>query len=403
MNRDSLVRHPGLLWSAFIVVHVWTMWLGIVVVPGVLGDVTGVYRFWVQNAQNGAGVVGIATPWVYPILALVPLFIPSITGLANYTLTWLIMISLGDAIAFFYLIRGATSPAPRARAAWWWLAAIVALGPVVLGRLDSVVTPIAIWAMLFVVSRPRVAGFLMAVGAWIKVWPVAIGIAAVVIMRARWRIVVSAVVTSAVVVAAGLVAGAGTNLLSFISTQSTRGLQIESPAASWFLMAIAQGSRAWHVYFDNAMLTYQVSGPGVDAVAGVMTWIMIGGIIAAVAVMAFRAREGVRLFPAATLALVSALIAFNKVGSPQYFTWFIPVIIAGLVINGRHWNSVAALCLVEMALTQLIYPWDYDQITNPAMPAVLILALRNVGEGVLYCWAMVMLVRGDKSERLKRS
>ena len=391
-----LFSHPGLLWLAFVLAHVWLIWLGVAVAPGSLGDVAGVYRFWVDNALHGFFLVGVTTPWVYPPLALVPIFIPVIAGLNNYVLAWLIMVTIGDAIAFFYLIRGFTRPAPRYLAAWWWVAALVALGPVALGRLDSVVTPIAIWAMLFVLTRPRLAGVLMAIGAWIKVWPGAILVAAIVLVKARWRVLATFAVTSAVVLAAALAAGAGGKALSFIGYQQDRGIQIESLAATWFMWVAGAHTGAAEVYFDNDMLTYQVHGQGVGEVATLMTWVMAVAVIGTLMLTAFarrRALAPVRLFPAAVLALVMALIAFNKVGSPQYLVWLIPPVIAGLVIDRRRFASIAVVSLIAILLTQLIYPWIYDDIISARPMGLVVLTVRNLLELALFVWALDLVAR----------
>ena len=384
------------MWLAFIAAHVWLIWLGMVVVPGALGDLFGVYRFWVNTALGGGPLVGITAPWVYPPLALIPLFIPAIVGSNGYVLAWLVMVTIGDLIAFYYLIRGFTRPAPRALAAWWWIGALVALGPVALGRLDSVVTPLAVWALLFVLTRPRVAGVLMALGAWIKVWPGAILIAAILVAQRRWRILVAFVATSVIVLGAALAMGAGTNALSFIGYQNSRGLQIESPAATWFMWLAGTGNGSAQVYFDNDMLTYQVTGPGSAIVASAMTWLMVIAVIATVTLTALGARRDnapVSLLPAVTLALVMALIAFNKVGSPQYFVWLVPPIIAGLIIDRRRFSPLATVALVATLLTQVIYPWIYVDIIEARLGGLLILTLRNVLELVLFAWAVVLVAR----------
>lgn len=390
------LHHPAALWLSFIVAHVWLIWLGMVVVPGALGDLFGVYRFWVDTALGGGPLVGIATAWVYPPLALVPMFIPAIVGSNGYVLAWLIMVTIGDLIAFHYLIRGFTRPAPRALAAWWWIGALVALGPVALGRLDSVVTPLAIWAILFVLTRPRLAGVLIAIGAWIKVWPGAILIAAVLLTTKRWRLLVAFTITSAAVLAVALAAGAGMNALSFIGYQNSRGLQIESPAATWFMWLAGSGTGSAQVYFDNDMLTYQVTGPGSALVASAMTWLMALAVLLTIGLTAVGARldvAPVRLLPAASLALVMALIAFNKVGSPQYFVWLIPPIVAGLVIDRHRFTGIAAVALIATLLTQVIYPWIYGDIIAARPVGLIVLTLRNLLELGLFAWALVLVTR----------
>ena len=42
------------------------------------------------------------------------------------------------------------------------------------------------------------------------------------------------------------------------------------------------------------------------------------------------------IFPPLALALVTAFIVFNKVGSPQYLTWIAVPLVAGLVLTRRR-------------------------------------------------------------------
>jgi len=338
----------------------------------------------------------VTVAWVYPLLALAPMYLATLAGMQNYVVSWLVVVTILDLIAFAILIRGAHRPAPRAIAAWWWIAALVALGPITLGRIDSVVTPIAILGLLVVLTRPALAGVLLAIGTWIKVWPAALILAAGILIRRRVRLLAGALVLSVIVVPVGLALGAGPNLFSFIGFQSSRGLQIESPAATVFLWLSALGDPATHVYFDEQLLTFQVSGPGVASVAAVSTWVMAAAVVATLGIAAWRARSsanGLRYLPAASLALVLALIAFNKVGSPQYFCWLIPPVLLGLLLDRARFTAVALVCLSVMALTQIVYPWIYSDVINTRPLGLLVLTARNALEIVLFVWMLGLLTK----------
>ncbi len=389
-------NHPATLWGAFIAVHIWLIWMGMVVGPGSLGDVSGVYPFWVDGILSGQFIVGINAPWVYPLVALVPIALPSIAGMGHYVISWLIMVTILDLVGFFFLVRAARVPSARPLAAWWWTLALLALGPVSLGRIDSVVTPITILGMLFLLTRPALAGVLLAVGAWIKVWPAAIVGAAVILLRRRWSVALGAVMFSAVTIVVGLLLGAGANLLSFLGFQGSRGLQIESPAATVYLWFAAIGDPNSQIYFDKDLLTYQVSGLGVSTVAQAMTVIMALAVVATAAVALWRvrhARSGMVYLPAVSLAFVMALIAFNKVGSPQYYCWLIPPILLGLIIDRTRFIPLAVLALASTLLTQMIYPWMYDDVLDVKPLALTLLTLRNLSEVVLFAYAFALVAR----------
>ncbi len=400
------IFRPAVLWLAFVLVHAWLLWLSGIVVPEALGDVTGIYHFWVLGGLSGRYLVGVTTPWVYPVLALIPLFAPVLAGANNYLWGWLGMVTILDAIGFGVLIHWWRPRAPRARAAWWWMGALVALGPIAVGRLDTPVTPLAICALLFVLTRPMLAGALMAVGAWIKVWPAAILLAAIALVRRRLALLFGAVAVTLVVVIVDLALGGGANILSFIGFQSNRGLQIESPAATPFLWLATNPTSGLEVFFDDDILTFEVRGPGVAAAATVVSVLMILGVLAVCVLLWLRLRDAqrdglrvVQYLPAATLAFVMVLIAFNKVGSPQYFTWLIAPIVAGLVIDRSRFAAISALGLVGCVLTQMIYPWVYNDILTLNPIALVALSARNVLELVLLGMSLWLLGRRREQSR----
>lgn len=400
----SVLTKTVVLWLSFIAVHVWLIWLGMVVSPASLGDISGVYTYWMNALQSGEFIVGVTTSWVYPLLAIVPMWLASLGGMHNYVLSWLILVTLVDIVVFAILIRPVPTARVRSLAAWWWILALLALGPVSLGRIDSVVTPLAILALLFLSTRPALAGAFMAIGAWMKVWPGAIFIAAIILVRQRVRVIVGALVVSASVVIVGLLAGAGTNLVSFLQFQGSRGLQIESPGATGYLWAIALGDPAVSIYFDGEMLTYQINGPGTSVVAGVMTWLMAAAIIVTLVAALWRSRRAanpVLYVPSVSLALVMALIAFNKVGSPQYFCWLIPPILLGLIVDRVRFIPVTVIGLATLLVTQIVYPWMYDEVLLATPISVFWLTVRNLLEFVLFAWALKLVLSTQEDSTAK--
>jgi hypothetical protein len=311
-----------------------------------------------------------------------------------YLGTWFVLVCGANAAAFFVLLRWRSQWV----AAWWWLVFLVLLGPIALVRIDSVTVPIVIVALLWVRRSPFWGTVLLTIATWIKIWPIAALAALFVASRLRWRILgVAAAVTATVIAAAtawSLAAGSGIHVLSFIAEQEGRGIQVESPVAVPWLWAAALDVPGSFVYYDKQILTFQVAGAGTAAVSAAMTPVL-AFLIAAVLLLGVRAqRRGARwpaVLPSLTLALTLTLIAFNKVGSPQFISWVAAPIILGLVVNGRAWRTPALLGLGLAALTQVVYPYLYDWllVANPVL--VLVLSLRNLLEFVLLGWALVAL------------
>jgi hypothetical protein len=393
-SRRRWFAHPATLWLAFAAAHVWTSWLNFAAANQPLGDVTGVYWLWVSQVLAGQDIPGITTPWVYPVVALAPLLLASLPGMATYPQNWLVMVSLLDALAFFYLVGGWRRPARRVWAAWWWIAFVVCLGPITLGRLDSVVAPLAVLGLMFLLTRPRLAAVVLTQATWIKVWPAALLLAAVAVMRRRWTIVIVAAVFSVAIVAVAVLCGGGAQLTSFLTQQTSRGIQIESPVATPFIWLSVVQAPGYGIYYDQDLLTFQVTGEGVDLAGDLSNIALVVAVLTVLALGWLRLRRGasgVRLLAPLALALVMCLIVFNKVGSPQYMTWLIAPVVLGLIADRARFAPVAIVSLMMALLTQVFYPFYYDLIlvANPVM--VVVMTVRNALEVVVLAMAVYLL------------
>ena len=385
------------LWLVFGAVHLWLGYLNLYG-PGLpMGDVTYVYLFWVERGLLGNEWVGIDTSWVYPLLALVPMLAAYLFGPALYGSMWLTIVMMLNAVALVAII-GVQERARHAAIAWWWMLFLVLLGPITLGRIDAITVPVAVVAVMLIARHPKWGGALLAVGAWIKVWPAGVLLAALIALRERGAVVAAAVGTSMVVVAAGLALGGASALLTPITEQTGRGLQVEAPISTVWLWAAAAGEWGARVYYDQGILTWQVDGDGSAQAAALMTPLLalVVAVIAALGLIAVRRGvDDVQLFPVLALALVMALITANKVGSPQFATWIAVPVVLGLA--WQRWGGVsfgvpAALALVIAALTQVVYPVLYGNLLALETGMLVVLTARNLLSVVLLGWAVARLV-----------
>jgi hypothetical protein len=309
-------------------------------------------------------------------------------------ISWLGIVTILNAAAFALLVHGRPLRARRALLGWWWLAFLVLLGPIALGRIDSVTTPLAILGLLWLRTRPLWGAVLLTIATWVKVWPVAALLALVVATRHRFTLLGIILGVSAMIIGTAFLLGSGLTVFSFITEQTGRGIQIEAPVAGFWLWAAAFGTPATGIYYDMQILTYQIIGSGTGPVSAIMTP-LLALVVLAIALLGWRrSRSGAsweQVFPPLLLALVLALITINKVGSPQFIGWLAAPIIFGVLVNGRGWRVPAVLGLALAAMTQLIYPYLYDWllVIDPAM--LMVLSLRNVGEFILLAWAIRQL------------
>jgi hypothetical protein len=381
------------LWLAFVLTHLWLGYLNLNA-PGLpLGDVSFVYKYWAQEASYNHFYVGIDSVWVYPILAFLPMMAATAAGFANYEASWLSLVFILDAVAFAAMV-GWNRPQKSFAIGWWWIAFLLLLGPIAMGRIDSITVPIAVVGVMFVATRPRVATLLFTLATWIKVWPAALIAAVLIASGARRRVFLTAALTSVGIVLIALAFGSGTNVFSFVSQQTGRGLQVEAPVSTiWMWMAFARVPGA-SVYYDTTILTYQVSGPGATTAAALMTPLLAIAVLGVAALGILAVRRGApvpELLPPLGFGFITAFIAFNKVGSPQYMTWLAVPIILGLATHaagyGRSFRAPAILVLVAAALTQAFYPYLYTSLLGLDPVLIGILTVRNLLVFAMLGWA----------------
>lgn len=389
-------RHGG-LWAGFVAVHLWIFWAIQHAPHQPLSDVTHVYLPWVERGITHGQWVGIGSPWVYPIGALVPMVLVAALGLNHYGAEWLAVVTVLDGLACLCLSR---SGARGRTAAYWWLVFLAALGPIALGRIDAMTVPLAVVAVLIVDRRPGLAAALLTFAACVKVWPIALLTAVLVGSRSRLRVLVASGSVAALVFGISLILGASLHTLSsFLTVQSGRGLQLESPAALPWLWLKALGSTQVHVVWLSDIRTMNVVGHGTDLLSHLLTPVMIVvfGVACALGIRAVRTnqRSDALLGPLA-LALTTTLIVTDKVGSPQYETWIAAPIILGLLQQARGGPSfrvAAVLGVLVAALTQLIYPWSYTSLRAAELSSVILITLRDALLVVLLAVSIKQLVQ----------
>ena len=392
-------RWPGLVAfaAAFVLVHALLWWLNAVVPNQPLGDVLITYRRWIETGHTAHYWVGIDSDWVYPVLAVVPMAAAALAGVASIGTGWLTLMVLLDAVACVVLWR---FRAFGIRVVWWWLAFLLALGPIALGRIDTVATVLALVGVAFVATRPAVASALFTAGAWTKVWPAAlVGVLLLLRRGHRAGVLSGALVVTALVVLVDVLYGGAAHLFSFIGQQTGRSLQIEAPLATPPMWAAALGLPGAAVYYNREILTFEVSGAGTHAAAAVSTPLMLVVVVGGAALALWAVHRGARRTEAApllALLFVAALIATNKVGSPQYVGWYAVPIVWGFVAgrtSARRFLPVAVAALPTAVLTQVVYPGFYDQLLAVHPWILVVLTVRNALEVGILVWTVVALVR----------
>ena len=390
--------------SAFVAVHLWIGLVGTVLIPTKAFWDIDLYRWWMwQGLHQGTWPV-LDGDWVYPAGAILPMLLPGLVDTwdtRTYAVAWTVLITVLNAVAAWTLLRFSLrrSGIGPVLGVWWWLGFILLLGPVSIGRLDAVVAPVVVTALALALRHPAVASALLTFGAWIKVAPGALLLPLVMIVRHPWRRLVLPAASVCVVIAGIVAAGGGlSHLFSFLGEQGERGLQLESVAATaWVLRGLVDdGVRIW---MNDEIITWEITGPGTATMAGLLGLALPIAVAATAGLLLWvRLRAGDRLDHAAFLARGALLIALvlivtNKVGSPQFIGWLAGPVVVGLARPGRepvgNWRVTAVLVLLIAGLTQWVFPIAYDAITAGTVGASLLLVVRNI----LLVVTLVLVVR----------
>jgi glycosyl transferase family 87 len=242
---------------------------------------------------------------------------------------------------------------------------LFAVSPLVLGSLFD--TRFDLWPALLALGgiaalvreKPLLSGGLLGLGFAAKLWPgVLLPVAAIHLWRRRGSGAAVGAVTAFVVVAAAcfipFAVLAPSGLRASLSGQLDRPLQVESLGSAVLMAAQHLGMRPLETVTSHG--AQALSGRGAALAAFLSTAALIASVLGiwfAYAARRTREREAALL---AAAAVIVAVVAFDKVLSPQYLIWIVPfVVLAG----GTRGFVAAGLLLVALGLTQTWFPWNY--------------------------------------------
>ncbi len=399
LSGSRLLRSRAALWVAFVVVHGWITVLGTLLLLHQSFWDLDLYRHWMAVGVTDHAWPVLDGDWVYPAAALLPMraaaALGGVTSTIGFAVAWCAIVAVLDAIAVTVLLRVPAGPRGHdpVVGAWWWLAFLLALGPVAIGRLDAIIAPIVVVALVLAARHPRVSSALLTLGAWIKVAPGAVLLPLVLAVRRPVRQVVApAAAVSAVVVGAVAAGGGLTHLTSFLDEQGARGLQLESVTATpWLLTALVSSSVKR--YYNNSIVTYEIAGPGTQGVADLLGLLLPLAVAVAAALAWWARRRSTEDFLLrGALLVVTVLIVFNKVGSPQFIGWLAPPVAVALAAGRPRWRRTAQLVLGLALTTQIVFPLAYGDVLYGGVGITVLLAARNVGLVVLLGLTVTELV-----------
>jgi hypothetical protein len=138
-----------------------------------------------------------------------------------------------------------------------------------------------------------------------------------------------------------------------------------------------------------------LSGRGAGLAADLSTALEVAAVLAVWILFARRREATAETVVVASAAAVAALAAFDKVLSPQYLIWLVPLVV--LVRAGRG-LAAGALLFLALGLTQTWFPWHYWSLAlDHASPWSWYLLARDVALVGLATVLIVELSRGRDS------
>jgi hypothetical protein len=296
------------------------------------------------------------------------------TAADRYQVAFQLLLLPLDALLLLGLSRLARRIYPGESAArhcarlWIYVLATGAMGCIVYDRLDLIVGGFAVLAVAaFAAGRPAWMHPALAAGVLFKIVPLLLVPAAVLFAAATAARFWPALVKQSLYAAAWLVAGPlllfalyGDGPFKLLKYHSERGVQVH--ASYGFLLKVLQPETDVILNFGS----HNYRGPLADGVARANTPIVFGCLGISFACAAAGVRRYGATPPRLVLAFASAWLAYilgNKVGSPQYILWVIPLAALSPLDTprGRWWAAgFVALC----GWTGMGYPWLYWHIVG---------------------------------------
>ena len=361
----------------------------------ILGDVT-IYRGWAHVLASGTYPVH-DTQWQYPPAAALVFLVPqALTHLGFSYIVGFFVFALAADLAVFALLlahadrnAAADEATPHLTGVWVWVVGGFAMGPILLMRYDVIVTALAVGGLVAapaasVKARWSLRGALIGLGTMVKVWPgtLILGLPP----RGPGRRALAWAVGTAVGVTAVLSLSL-TGAFSFLSGQSNRGIEVESVLASPFMVLHWFG---YPVKVVHAYGSFQLSGPGVSAVASFAELLTVVGvgIVLWWRLLRFRPRcwtPALMYDTAFTVVLV--LVITSRVLSPQYLIWLLGLAAIVLTENGPLRRATvlarpAWLVVCCVLVSQFEFPILFGEVMGGQFWGTALVALRNL---VLVC------------------
>jgi hypothetical protein len=351
------------------------------------GDVD-LYNFWAKGLVKG--IFPIDDPmWQYPPLAGVVFAIPqwifgnALTGFIIFMIIFdlLILITLLITGLNRFKSNSSSTSLNGLSGAWFWILWPILMGPLALTRFDVVPTFFALLALIVLSHkkmRPYFSGFLLGIGALVKLWPMLL----FVIYPKNVVKKVSTSFASTLLLMILFMSTWSVGFTNFLNNQTSRGLQVESIAATPFVLAKLFGANVEYPFRYGSLEVQALYANQIGFLLNLFTLIVFVILL----ILNFQNKLNyLNLFDKA-LVIVMISIALSRVFSPQFWVWIGGLSALALINKEAKLKKVIVLLSISAFLTQLLYPGQYVQLLSGEFFATLL----QLSRVTLFVWALVL-------------
>jgi hypothetical protein len=351
------------------------------------GDVD-LYNFWAKGLVKGIFPIEDSM-WQYPPLAGVVFAIPqwlfgnALTGFIVFMIVidLLILITLLISGLNRFKFNSSSTSLHGLSGAWFWVLWPILMGPLALTRFDVVPTLFALLALIALSNkkiRPYLSGFLLGIGALVKLWPMLL----FVIYPKKVMMKVSASFVSTLVLVILFMSTWSVGFTNFLNNQTSRGLQVESIAATPFVLAKLFGANVEYPFRYGSLEVQAAFATEIGFLLNLFTLIVFMILF----ILNYRNKlNNLNLFDK-SLVIVMISIALSRVFSPQFWVWLGGLAALALINKETKLKKVIFLLSISAFLTQLLYPGQYVQLLSGEFFATLLQLTRVT----LFVWALAL-------------
>ncbi len=377
------VSKQWLIVLAVVVVHI------AVLVPLIGSDsfiIDNVFHPYAEGMIDGAAPYGSLgfeyPPGAIPIVVLPGLISDAIDNYREAFDTWMLIWDLGILVLLGWVFRADRYKLAVALAIY--SLGVLVLGRLLLARFDLVPAALSLAALVLYQKKASFCwGLSLGIGAIVKGWTIAL--APIYLFRDRHRhLAVLGLVIPLVAGIAGVWLVFGEEPGSAFSYHADRGLQIESIAATFFLVGEKLGLVEIEPTFGAG--SFNIEGTGVSLARSLSIVLLFVGYLTLLLLIVRRKTDT----DLAVTLITGWLVVVAPVLSPQFLIWIMPL---AAYTFAQHWQvgmaKAAAATLVVTSLFTRLAMENYDQISFLGDDFVGFIFVRNL---VFVLWLVLTAI-----------